>query len=220
MSQTKISAMIAATLPLVGDELIEVTQGGNTRRAPASAFGAGEYVVLSTDFTAYNQNAVGAAPTDVVTFPVPINTLIGHRGLKIETAFSFGVTGVGNIGGWTIGVVLGGTLLASRLVPMIPPAATFFNGGVSKLEFTIQALNAAASQISEGVIHEAYDLTTAGTYDPIASFQFSAATENLYVSTINMALAQNLVIRVTPNGAGSVDKTLIHRYTKIIRIGA
>lgn len=39
MANVKISEMTAATLPLDGDELLEVVQDGVSKQAPASAFG-------------------------------------------------------------------------------------------------------------------------------------------------------------------------------------
>jgi hypothetical protein len=41
MPDRKISTLPAATLPLVGDELVPVVQGGVTSQAPASALGGG-----------------------------------------------------------------------------------------------------------------------------------------------------------------------------------
>lgn len=79
MANQKISALPEATLPLEGTELVPVVQGGENRRAPASAFGS--------------SNGGGGGATEKIAYCVVggNGTLLeGSRGIQSVTRFGTG----------------------------------------------------------------------------------------------------------------------------------
>jgi hypothetical protein len=84
----KISQLPDATLPLIGDELVEVDQDNHSRKAPVSAFGGGSDIVLAET----PAGAINGVNTSFTTSDNFSDIAIYLNGLRLLSAH-YSVTG-------------------------------------------------------------------------------------------------------------------------------
>lgn len=101
MTDSTISALQAAVLPLTGAELVPLVQSGISCQAPVTAFRSGSKVLVtsggSLSVAAGTANVIldGVATTFALTFPAPAydgQTLAVSAGSAVSVAFSAVVT--------------------------------------------------------------------------------------------------------------------------------
>jgi hypothetical protein len=225
MVDRKISQLPEGTTPLAGTELVEIVQEGDNVRVPASAFGGGgggDLTVVATDFTAATIASNNATPAAFSTISIPANTLTGTRKLEIESLISITASGANQSNKFDIEVLLAGTVIGKRRVFQTLGGGTSFpamSGGWVRMRASIQAANSAAAQFNSATYEENANWASTGVFDLVVVMAFNGTTPAVHSTTLDMTTDQDLVIRVT--GAGSsADVVAIHRYTKVMRIGA
>jgi len=223
MANVKITEMPNATLPLAGTEPLEVVQGGQSRQAPASAFGGGgDVVVLATDFNTNFKAANDTATSVLLEYTIPAGTLIGVRLLEVESWYKY--TNVLFVGGttprWELTSRVDSTELFDQVMPANAPTDTFwFGGGYLRLNLRFQAFNAPDAQRNTFVLDEMLLYQTVGAFALTRPIQFNSGQLSLNESAFDMTGDRVLQIRAKGNqGAGT--SLLTHHYTRMMRYGA
>jgi hypothetical protein len=224
MANVKISEMDAATLPLAGTEELEVVQGGESRRAPASAFGGGgDYTVLNIDFTATEAASNVSSPVVLSTFSMPANSLGPTQQLLLESYVSYVQEGTDIASDFTtmqLSHRVGGVNIGVMAIPVSKGSGAAPFTGMLKLESRIQALNSANLQYNEARYYEfranessgilgSTGMHMDGTLDPFIN----------NTTSIDMTAVQDVQLRVTVDGLGLADSKLVHRFTRVSVIG-